>query len=372
MFLFDLISFVYVLNSLRVLWRLFKNWRAFWDAEVTPADLALANQVAFFVFIPLGVFLHEAGHALATWQVGGRVVDFQWRVFWGYIIPEGNFTPLQDWWIALSGNLASILLGLLPISLIPRARTRIQGELLYSFAKQQLFYALAWYPVLSIMGFGGDWVTIYDLSIAPYAQITLLLHLALLYGLWRLDKGPWATRWRIGRHPGALPTLQRLEAEAQANPGDARPQINLAYFYHRVGEPGPSQRHEKRAAQLAPDDAHLKVIQALIAHDRKRYRKAQQAARAALTGSLTPEDQVRMHGVLAFSMMQEGRQADALSHFDIALSLSSDDANLYYWRATLKRAMGRRDEARLDFEQALRLAPDEHSRERARRELEVV
>ncbi|MGD9099697.1 MAG: tetratricopeptide repeat protein [Anaerolineae bacterium] len=370
MLLFDFISFIYVLNSLRVLWQLFKNWRTFWDAEVTPADLALAGRVAFFVFIPLGVFLHEAGHALATWQVGGQVVDFQWRVFWGYIIPEGDFTPLQDWWIALSGNLVSILLGLLPIPLVTHARTRIQGELLYSFAKQELFYALVWYPVLSFTGLGGDWVTIYDFSVAPYAQITLLLHLALLYGLWRLEKGPRATRWRLGRHPGALSTLQNLEAEAAANPGDVRPQANLAYFYHRVGESGPSQRHERQAERLAPDDTNLKVVQALIAHDRGRHHRAQQAARAALMSSLTPEDQVRMHGVLAFSLMHQGRQAEALSHFDTALALSADDANLYYWRATLKRAMGRREEARLDFEQAARLAPDEHSRARARRELE--
>jgi hypothetical protein len=63
---FDVISFFYALRSLYVLWRLFRNWNDFWDAEVTSSDRSLANEIAFFVLIPLGVFLHEAGHALAT------------------------------------------------------------------------------------------------------------------------------------------------------------------------------------------------------------------------------------------------------------------------------------------------------------------
>lgn len=366
---FDAISLLYLLNSVRVLWKLVKNWHAFWDDDVTRADLALATQVAFFVFIPLGVFLHEAGHTLATWQVGGEVIDFQWRGFWGFIIPFGNFTLAQSWWISFSGNLVSILLGLLPIFLLTRARTRMRGELYYAFAKQQLFYALIWYPGLTLIGFNGDWVRIYDFSIVPFAQITLVLHLALLYSLWRLDKSVGATRWRIARDPESLSTLQKLEAAAEANPNDVQAQANLAYYYHQMDERGPSKHFEKRAVRLAPDDTRLKLIQAFIAYDQQHYPKAAQAAKAAFGSGLSQKDQLPAHRVLASALMNMDRRAEALTHFDFALSLSPEDSDLYYWRAVLKRLMGRLDEARSDFEQAARLAPDEQSRKQAQREL---
>ncbi|MCI0476439.1 MAG: M50 family metallopeptidase, partial [Anaerolineales bacterium] len=112
--LFDIISLLYAFLGVRALWTLAKNWRAFTDAELTAFDRRLASDIAFFVFIPIGVFLHELGHALATLQVGGQVVEFHYALFYGYVVPRGNFTPLQEWWIALSGNLVSVLFGFVP------------------------------------------------------------------------------------------------------------------------------------------------------------------------------------------------------------------------------------------------------------------
>jgi tetratricopeptide (TPR) repeat protein len=367
---FDVISLLYILNSVRTIARLRRNWRAFWDEFVTPADLALANQLAFFVFIPVGVFWHELGHALATWSVGGQVVSFQWRVFWGYVVSEGSFTAVQDWWIALSGNLVSVLFGLLPLLFIQRVPRRIQGELLYAFSKQQLFYALVWYPAITFLGLAGDWKTIYDFSIAPYAQLTLALHLALLFGLWRLDRSVVAVRWRMARHPETRFRLKELEAAAEANPADARAQANLAYFFHSVGERSLSRYHEQEAQRLDPEESQMNVISAMMAYDRKNYRQAQEKAKAALSTDLPREVRLRMIQVLAYSLMQEGHREEALTQFDVALALAPESSQLYYWRAILKRSMGRREEARLDLEQAVRLAPDEASREQARRELE--
>ena len=366
----DAVSLLYGLRGLQVLGQWLRNWRAFWDADVTPADRSIANSLAFFVLIPLGVLLHEAGHSLATWQVGGRVVEFQWRVFWGYIVPAGNFTPAQDWWIAFSGPLVSILIGLLPIPLLPRLGRTIWGELLYAFVRHELFYALAWYPAISFLGFGGDWVTIYDFSRAPYAQVTLVVHLALLAGLWWLDRSAWAVRWRIGRDPKALAVLQRLEADAALRPGDAVPQIALAAFYHDHAEPRLSQRHETEAERLGPASAALKALQALMAFERKHYKKAEAAAEAALKGNLPPHEQARLHRVLGFSLMEAGRRPEAVAHFDASLSLQPEDSTTHYWRGIMVRALGRRDEARLDFHEAVRFAPDERNRARAQHELD--
>ena len=365
----DVISLFYGLKSLQVVWRLARGWRGFWDREVTPADWALANQVAFFVLIPIGVFLHEAGHALATWQVGGQVMEFQWRVFWGYVVPVGIFTPLQVWWIALSGNLMSILLGLLPIPFLSSLRGRIEGVLLYSFARQQLFYALVWYPALTLAGFAGDWIVIYDFSVTPYAQIVLVLHLALLLGLWRLDKSAWLARWRVAGRPAVAEKLRELEAQLKTRPDDARLLAALALGYHRAGASHLARRYLARARRRDPDSGHLRVLQAVIAFERENYGRARKAAEAARRGPLSQEDELAVHRILAQSLVELGQRVEALDHFDAALRLAPDDFWGLYWRGMLKRSLGRTDEARRDLERAAQVAPDSSERALVEREL---
>lgn len=183
--IFDLISIFYCFIAVGVIRRLVKNWKFFWDDHITPQDKRLVSEVSFFILIPLGVLLHELGHALATWQVGGTVLDFEWRIFWGYILPQGDFTPFQRWWIALCGNLISVLIGIIPLFITGRVQKPIINEILSYFAKIELIYSLIFYPAFSFVGFMGDWVRIYDFSVKPYAQVTLAVHIMLLLLLWR-------------------------------------------------------------------------------------------------------------------------------------------------------------------------------------------
>jgi hypothetical protein len=183
---FDLISIFYCIIAIGVVRRLVKNWKPFWDDVITPFDTRLVTEASFFLLIPLGVLLHELGHAVATWQFGGTVVDFEWRIFWGYIIPRGDFTTVQRWWISFSGNLVSILIGIIPLFFIGRVQKPIIKELLLYFAKIEIIYSLIFYPLFSFVGFRGDWVRIYDFSVKPYAQITLALHIILLFILWKI------------------------------------------------------------------------------------------------------------------------------------------------------------------------------------------
>ena len=184
----DTISILYTLVSINVIWRLCTNWAAFWDDKVTAADRQLADAIAVFLLIPLGVFFHEVGHALATLQMGGTVEDFQWRIFWGYVVPGGAFTRPQWWWLAFSGNLVSILMGAIAFPLAHLAQREILKLMLLTFGRVQLVYSLVLYPLISFVGQRGDWLLIYDWSIQPYAKITLILHTLLLVGLWGLNK----------------------------------------------------------------------------------------------------------------------------------------------------------------------------------------
>jgi len=72
----------------------------------------------------------------------------------------------------------------IPLFLIGRVRKPIIKELLLYFARLELIFSLIVYPIFSFVGFGGDWVRIYNFSVKPYAQITLALHILLLLILW--------------------------------------------------------------------------------------------------------------------------------------------------------------------------------------------
>ena len=179
-FLLDVLSLISFVLLLQSLLQLKRDWHGFWDDVVTKKDQLLAQRLAIFALLPLGVLLHEIGHAIATWQSGGTVAAFQWRFMWGYIIPKGSFSPFQDWWIALSGNLISVLLVAVSLLLIPRVRKRIVAEILFFFACAQAISSLIFYPLLSITRGFGDWPTLYNPSFQPYAVITLFLHAGLL------------------------------------------------------------------------------------------------------------------------------------------------------------------------------------------------
>ncbi len=198
-------AIIYAILSIDTILRLSNNWRSFWDDKVTAKDRFLLERVAVFILIPLGVFFHEVGHALATLQVGGEVREFQWRVAWGYVIAVGNFLPVEYWWIAFSGNLVSIALGYLAFLAVPLVKKVILKHLFYTFAQAQLVYSLVAYPLLSFSAFRGDWIQIYDFSVKPYAQITLGIHLFLVFTLWLNSKTKWLAKLL------KLPSLETIQ-----------------------------------------------------------------------------------------------------------------------------------------------------------------
>ena len=93
----------------------------------------------------------------------------------------GNFLPVESWWIAFSGNLVSIALGFLAILAVPLVKKAVLKYLFYTFAQAELVYSVIAYPLFSFTTFRGDWLTIYDFSVKPYAQITLGIHLFLIF-----------------------------------------------------------------------------------------------------------------------------------------------------------------------------------------------
>ena len=184
----DLISGLYLLGSVAAAVALWRRGKAFWTSPLRSKDKDFINLVALFLLSPLVVPIHELGHALATWGAGGTVAEFQWRGFWGYVIARGDFTPLQDWWISLSGNLAGSLIGTLLLVIGHRAKGMlpVARALALRAGYFVLLSTFLLYPLMSLSDGFGDWRVIYrfgDTSIASGA--TALVHVGILLFLFR-------------------------------------------------------------------------------------------------------------------------------------------------------------------------------------------
>src|SRR5260221_378394 len=83
----DLFSLFYAFGGLRALTRLFRNWRAFWDNQVTTTDRALAGDLALFVLVPLA---GESGATLRPWPRSGG-----WRP--AFVAPRRQPSRLPHW-----------------------------------------------------------------------------------------------------------------------------------------------------------------------------------------------------------------------------------------------------------------------------------
>ncbi len=359
---FDLISVFAVLIATQTLWQLSQNWTNFWDDRITGQDREIAQRLAIFILIPIGILLHEVGHSLATWQVGGTVTTFQWRFYWGFIIPSGNFSAAEYWWIAFSGNLVSIILGLLPIAFIPYVRKRIVGEVLYFFACAELVYALVGYPILSFGLQGGDWVKIYDFSVQPYASLTLACHVALLWGLWQLYHSQKAIHWRLALNSNILNTWEKLKTDIAQAPDDLQLNLELAYLLVQNNEVHAAKKIAQQVYRIAPDDERVGVFRLVMDYNQRAYRKAIQSGRQLINTELSAENQLRVYRILSFSLHKIGNLKEALAYADLGLADDPDNYSLRCHRGVIKQSLNQHQAAKADFNVALENAPDEESR----------
>lgn len=212
---FFLISVFYIILGLRVVYQLVTTWRQTWDLNFTTADRALVTQAAFFILLPVGVALHELGHAVAIWSFGGSVVGWGYYGFAGFVsYYPWQFSDEQRIVIAAAGTVVNILLAAAAVAFVfgrrPPARAAI-NELLIQFVFISLLNALVVYPLLDVVsGMNGDWSQIYFGDVPRFSLLILTFHvglLALLIWAWRND----GMRARIAKLTGAPPGLRRIQ-----------------------------------------------------------------------------------------------------------------------------------------------------------------
>lgn len=360
----DLFSLFGIFLGVQALWQLSKNWSRIGQDSVTSEDQNLALRLALFVAVPLGVLFHELGHSLATWQLGGTVETFQWRYMWGYIIPSGAFSLAGKWWISLSGNLVSILVGLLPLLWVSHIHHRFWGEVVYQFIFIQLIYALIVYPLMSLPSQQGDWAFIYHpyFLTQPYGMLTLATHCVLLWGLWQLYHSRRVLRWRLSRQPHLLETWHNLEAQVSLEPEKLQNRLNLLYFLVNAQESHEAKRINRQIQWMARGDVRAKVAQVALAYSRRAYGQAIRTGRRLLSMDLSSEDRLRLYRLLSYSLYNLHRTSEALAYATQGIEADPHDYRIRCKRAQIYRAMNLPLDAKADLEVALASAPDEESR----------
>lgn len=157
--------------------------RTLWDADVTTRDRDLLMRITMFVLMPIVVFFHECGHALATLYFGGKIAEFHYGILWGYVVPSGIFSPDQTLVIYLAGNVVEILCGLIALLLAfvvtsPPVVAVLVYLAIWSISGTAIVYAL-----MSVMGMYGDWIAIYNTPVRSWIPYIGTIHAVIVGGL---------------------------------------------------------------------------------------------------------------------------------------------------------------------------------------------
>lgn len=357
--LFDLIALFYVLRSLQLIFIIWRERRALRQPPLSFRQKYLAEQASFFLAVPIGVLLHELGHALSVWVFGGQVLQFGYRVFWGFVIPFGSFSATQLWFISLAGTLASLLFGLAIWLLLRQHQTPALRYFALRAFRFQTFFSLIYYPVFTLLGFEGDWATIYNFAATPvWSGLTAVCHAGILFLFWRGDRLGW---FEMPAFANAS-TAQEAAQLAAADSYDPQAQLHTIRLLRLGGATNRAKTAVRSLLAQHPDNgmAHLEMALLLGNGRRQPPLVALEHTRQALALGLPHAAATAYaHQLLGSYSLEMGQQEEALYQLDQALQLlpaedsyAPQRATLHYLRSRAYRQLGQADLALTALQQA--------------------
>ena len=360
--IFTIISLLYAFRGLQIGRLVYQNWGQIRSQHFTRQQKSLAQQASFFLAVPVAVLFHELAHAVATWLFGGTVVDFGYYLFWGFIQPAGEFSGAQLWFIALAGTIGSLLFGLGLWLVLRRSSSpsiRYFGLRAFRF---QIFFSLIYYPVFTLIGFYGDWRTIYDFEATPiFSGLTAAAHASSLVLFWWADRIGWfeMATFESAEEQGLIGVLQQ---EAAAQPHDNEAQLRLIDAYRRGGSTKAAEKHLKTYLWQNPNSAEGYLLQAAVyAQDKQQIpKKARISAATALELGLTePQDRYTAHRIIGEYNLNVDQTDEAISHFNQGIEAAQKAnqpaaaAHMTFLRGVAHRRKGQQSMAYQDVQLAI-------------------
>ncbi len=333
--LFNLLALLYIGRAVLLVIEIVRNRDAWRQEPLTRAKQQQAEQAAFFVGVPPAVLVHELAHAAAIWLFGGQVVEFGYRVFWGYVVPSGSFTAGQNWFIAVAGTLGSLAFGATLWLLARRNPSRTVRYFGLRAFRFQIYFSLLYYPLFSLFLPIGDWRTIYDFAATPLLSgATAVVHAALLLWFWRAD------RTGVFERPAFDTAAEQARFETTtATAGDPAAQLRAVHTLRQGGAPHRANRALDAFLVAHPHSAEGYLQRALLGmHGRGGIgRPSVEAARRALAlGLREANDAALAHQLIALHELERGDGRAAQIELDAALTpTSTHDPD---WLPDLRRA----------------------------------
>lgn len=327
--LFNIIALFYVFKGVQVTIKIGREWTSLRQEPLTPAKKQLAETAAFFIAVPPAVALHEFFHALATWMFGGKIVDFGYGFFWGYVVPVGDFSAAQNWFIALAGTLGSLIFGA-GIWLLLRhnqySTFRYFGLRALRF---QIYFALLYYPILSIfITQGSDWRVIYDFGATPiWSGLTAVIHIPILYLFWKTDKDGLFEQPAFTT-VGEQTQFYAIENAAAIAPDDVHIQLQYIDALRRGGVNNKASQALQHFLKQHPESgiAHLELAMLLNNKNRAITKDVFTHAQQALTLGISPEAALMAHQMVGQYYLTTGQSLEAVGEMDQALAMGNTTA----------------------------------------------
>lgn len=374
--LFNIFSLIYIFRSLQLLATIGREWSTAVQEPLSRRKKWLAEQASFFIAVPVGVFLHEFGHVLAVWASGGQVVEFGYRVFWGYVVPQGSFTPAQGWLISLAGTLGSLVFGAGVWLLLKGNRRSALSYFGLRAFRFQVYFSTIYYPVFTLLGFEGDWRSIYDFAATPILSgLTIPFHVGLVLLFWWGDRTGWFER-TSHETMAEQDKFRRLAQAASLNPQDTQLQLQVVDALRQGGADNRAKTYLKSFLKQNPDSGPAYLELALLDSGNKPQisrRAAGYLQKALQLGLPTVAGQAYAHQLLGQYYVDRNRPDAAVNEVNAALGLKIEGeeattsaldsagvarhkASLYHLRSQAYRRQNQYEAAAQDIQKAITLA----------------
>ncbi len=150
----------------------------------------------------------------------------------------------------------------------------------------------------------------------------------------------------LKNHAGAI---EQFRAAVKANPSEPDVHFGLGYLlWTQMQFPEAVSEFQ---AELANNSNHVQALTYL--GDAEMHLKHPEAARPLLEKALRIDTtQELAHVDLGILFADEGRRDDALRELNVAAKLAPEDVNVHWRLGRLYRAMGKKDEAKAEFDKA--------------------